>query len=67
MSLQNLPRRGFLLLTAAAAVSACFALPATAADDTIKIGLVTALSGESARAGEALTRGLTIAIDELNA
>ena len=41
-------------------------LPAFAAD-TIKIGLVTALSGQSARAGEALTRGLTIAIDELNA
>src|SRR4029079_5097262 len=34
---------------------------------TIKIGLVTALSGQSARAGEAITRGLQIAIDELNA
>src|SRR4029079_17979455 len=34
---------------------------------TIKIGLVTALSGQSAKAGEAITRGLTIAIDELNA
>src|SRR6185369_14076907 len=34
---------------------------------TIKIGLVTALSGQSARAGEALTRGLQVAIDELNA
>ena len=34
---------------------------------TIKIGLVTALSGQSARAGEAITRGLTIAIDEINA
>lgn len=33
----------------------------------IKIGLVTALSGQSARAGEAITRGLTIAIDEINA
>ena len=33
----------------------------------IKIGLVTALSGQSARAGEAITRGLTIAVDELNA
>ena len=36
------------------------------AQDTIKIGLVTALSGQSARAGEAITRGLQIAIDELN-
>jgi branched-chain amino acid transport system substrate-binding protein len=33
----------------------------------IKIGLVTALSGQSALAGEAITRGLTIAIDEINA
>ena len=42
------------------------ALPALA-QETIKIGLVTALSGQSARAGEALTRGLQVAIDELNA
>jgi branched-chain amino acid transport system substrate-binding protein len=37
------------------------------AQDTIKIGLITALSGQSARAGEAITRGLQVAIDELNA
>jgi len=37
------------------------------AQETIKIGLVTALSGQSARAGEAITRGLQVAIDELNA
>ena len=42
------------------------ALPVLA-QETIKIGLVTALSGQSARAGEAITRGLAIAIDELNA
>jgi len=42
------------------------ALPAFA-QETINIGLVTALSGQSARAGEALTRGLQVAIDELNA
>lgn len=35
--------------------------------EPIKIGLVTALSGQSARAGEAITRGLTVAIDEVNA
>lgn len=40
---------------------------AASAQEPIKIGLVTALSGQSARAGEAITRGLTIAIDELNA
>ena len=47
-----------------------FALPAAFpahAQETIKIGLVTALSGQSARAGEAITRGLQVAIDELNA
>jgi branched-chain amino acid transport system substrate-binding protein len=37
------------------------------AAEPIRIGLVTALSGQSALAGEALTRGLTIAIDEINA
>jgi branched-chain amino acid transport system substrate-binding protein len=42
------------------AASACWA-------QTIKIGLVTALSGQSARAGEAITRGLSVAIDEINA
>ena len=54
------------ILAAAAAATLCTALPALAAEP-IKIGLTTALSGQSARAGEAITRGLTIAIDELNA
>jgi branched-chain amino acid transport system substrate-binding protein len=49
------------------AVSLLTALPASAQTQTIKIGLVTALSGQSARAGEAITRGLTVAIDEINA
>src|SRR3981189_445859 len=57
-------RRTFVVAALAALLSST--LPTFAAD-TIKIGLVTALSGQSARAGEALTRGLTIAIDELNA
>src|SRR2546427_2272082 len=52
-------KRLLLLLALAAA------LPAHA-QETIKIGLVTALSGQSARAGEAITRGLQVAIDELN-
>ncbi len=51
----------FLLLLAVAFT----AIPLHA--QTIKIGLVTALSGQSARAGEAITRGLTVAIDEINA
>jgi branched-chain amino acid transport system substrate-binding protein len=47
------------------AMAFAVALPVHA--QTIKIGLVTALSGQSARAGEAITRGLTVAIDEINA
>src|SRR4029078_6070385 len=42
------------------------ALPAFGADP-IKIGPVTALSGQSAKAREALTRGLPIRSDEINA
>ncbi len=51
-----------------AAVAICLAVSwPLAAAEPIKIGLVTALSGQSAKAGEAITRGLTIAIDEINA
>jgi branched-chain amino acid transport system substrate-binding protein len=59
-----IPRRRLLLSIAAVAFAA--ALPVHA-QEPIKIGLVTALSGQSARAGEAITRGLTVAIDEINA
>src|SRR5688572_22929331 len=55
-----LGRRSFL------ALALCASLPVFG-QEPIKIGLVTALSGQSARAGEAITRGLQIAIDELNA
>src|SRR5688572_19523767 len=37
------------------------------AQEPIKIGHVAALSGASAQSGEAITRGLAIAIDEINA
>lgn len=37
-----------------------------AAQEPIKIGLVAALSGQSAKSGEAITRGLQVAIDEIN-
>ena len=50
------------LLLAAGLVFAC----AASAQD-IKIGLVAALTGGSAQSGESITRGLAIAIDELNA
>jgi branched-chain amino acid transport system substrate-binding protein len=37
------------------------------AEEPIKIGHVAALSGQSAQSGEAITRGITMAIDEINA
>ena len=43
-----------------------FAPPPARAAEPIKIGHVAALSGASAQSGEAITRGLAIAIDEIN-
>lgn len=48
-----------------AAFGLAVAAPAHAADP-IKLGHVAALSGASAQSGEAITRGLQIAIDEIN-
>jgi branched-chain amino acid transport system substrate-binding protein len=50
----------------AVAAATLFASTSFAADP-IKIGQVAALSGASAQSGEAMTRGLQIAIDEINA
>ncbi len=58
-------RRALLSAGLAAGLAVAFA-PALA-DEPIKIGLVTALSGQSALAGEAITRGMQLAIDEINA
>src|SRR6478672_5301542 len=44
-----------------------FATVQAFAADPIKIGQVAALSGASAQSGEAITRGLTLAIEEINA
>ena len=61
----HLPCRTRLRLIALAC-GAVLAGPLAAAE-TVKIGFVTALSGQSAKAGEAINRGLTIAIEEINA
>ncbi|MCZ6771723.1 MAG: ABC transporter substrate-binding protein [Proteobacteria bacterium] len=53
-------------VVAGVVVSVVVAGAATAAEP-VKLGLVAALSGPSAQSGEAITRGLTIAIDEINA
>ena len=53
-----------LFLTLCAAFVDC---AAAAEAESVKVGLVAALSGNSALSGEAITRGLSIAIDEINA
>ena len=54
-------------LFAAITVMAGLAAGPALAADPIKIGHVAALSGASAQSGEAITRGLQVAIDEINA
>ena len=69
MLLQSLLRRvgrRSLLAGAAATVLSLGAVSAHA-QDTLKLGLVAAMSGQSAKSGEAIVRGLSIAVDEVNA
>ncbi len=64
----RLPNLQRLLFPVAAAVTLTVAISGgTQAAEPIKVGLVAALSGQSAKSGEALTRGLTMAINEVNA
>lgn len=65
-TLRSSATRRTVLASALALAGATWSL-GVHAQETIKIGLVTALSGQSALAGEAITRGLQIAIDEVNA
>ena len=58
-------RRRWPQALAATALGLLMSAPSLAVEP-IKIGLVAALSGQSAKSGEALTRGLTIAIEEIN-
>jgi branched-chain amino acid transport system substrate-binding protein len=51
----------------AGAVAVMLAAIPAAAQDTIKLGVVAAMSGQSAKSGEAIVRGLAVAIDEVNA
>ena len=60
-------RRLFPRFSAVALVSAVLAAATPTLAQDVKIGLVAALSGDSALSGEAITRGLTVAIDEVNA
>jgi branched-chain amino acid transport system substrate-binding protein len=54
-------------VAAAATLNLAMSCGAQAAEAPIKVGLVAALSGQSAKSGEALTRGLSMAINEVNA
>src|SRR5690606_12091804 len=58
-------RRTFV--SATVTIAALSWIPHAGAAEPIKIGLITALSGQSALGGEATSRGLQIAIDEINA
>jgi len=64
-------RPKFTLVAAAAgsiALAELAAIPSSlSAQEPIKIGHVAALSGGSAQSGEAITRGLSLAIEEINA
>ncbi|CAN5198120.1 ABC transporter substrate-binding protein [soil metagenome] len=62
-----MPRRRTVLATLAASGLLGAGGRALAAGEPIKIGMVATLSGTSALSGEAITRGLTLAIDEINA
>ena len=54
------------IYVAVLALLAVFGVASCQAEE-IKIGLVAALTGQSAQSGESITRGLTIAMDEINA
>ena len=60
-----LPRLLKSLLLAGAI--ALLAVAPSHAQQTIKLGLVAAMSGQSAKSGEAIVRGLSLAVDEINA
>src|SRR4029450_5161687 len=53
-------------LVLAGALAFAASLPA-GAQEVVKLGLIAAMSGQSAKSGEAIVRGLSLAIDEINA
>ena len=62
---QRFSRRTALGLATAAGLLG--AVGVAHAEDPIKIGLIASLSGPSAKSGEAITRGMMLAITEINA
>ena len=62
----KMTRRRALMVPAGLALASLAASRAARAAAPLRIGLVAALSGQSAKSGEGITRGLTVAIDEIN-
>jgi branched-chain amino acid transport system substrate-binding protein len=62
----NLSRRTVLSLPLAGLAGSSLGARFASAAEPVKIGLVAALSGASAKSGEGITRGLSVAIDEIN-
>ncbi len=56
-----------LSICMAASVLTTALIPSLGRAADIKVGLVAALTGQSAQSGESIVRGLTIAMDEINA
>jgi branched-chain amino acid transport system substrate-binding protein len=54
------------LMLLAVVVAALATVPSSAQQPSVKVGLAAAVSGGSAASGEAIRRGLVIAIDEVN-
>ncbi len=67
LNLGKLSTRGGALALITSLFIALYTGAAVSAAEPIKLGHVAALAGASAQSGEANTRGLTIAIDEINA
>ena len=67
MFIRHIVSRRGLFATVAGTLAALTIGAGVHAAEPVKIGLVAALSGQSAKSGEAITRGLTMAIDEINA
>lgn len=63
---RELSRRHAMLTAGALTLATVAGTMPAMAEDTIKIGLIASLSGPSAKSGEAITRGMTIAINEIN-
>jgi branched-chain amino acid transport system substrate-binding protein len=59
--------RGSAGILAFIALAVAAVAPSVRAIEPVKVALVAALSGQSAKSGEGITRGLAIAIDEINA